>query len=460
MAIRSIAIAAAVGLAASQPTKPNLPELIAGNRDLQLLAHVLENNGLIPTLSGTGPFTVFGPTDQAFQALGKNIVDFVANGFNAKVNDNVLTYHVAAGATYASQLYNGEKIPSLDAPYTLGVTIAGGRVSINTAHVIQADLNASNGVLHIIDAVLVPENFALPKQDIIALAQATPSLSTLVSAIVTAKLVPALQCTAQQCNPFTVFAPNNAAFAKLPSTLLSYLLAHPPQLAQVLFYHLLDHRIYSTEIHNFEYQQTLDNEEIIFVVSGGKVLINGNSTVLTADVQAENGVVHIIDTVLIPNHIQAAHDAWLAAGAPKAQPNLVQLVQSVPSLSTLATALGAANLVNVLEGPGPFTVLAPNNNAFANLPADFLAYLLANPATALTQVLTYHVLPINLPANKIVDGERYATVEGNNVTAHLNQGKVYFDHAQVISANNFASNGVAHIIDAVLLPVNWTQWMH
>lgn len=89
-------------------------------------------------------------------------------------------------------------------------------------------------------------------------------------------------------------------------------------------------------------------------------------------------------------------------------------------LSTLATALGAANLVNVLEGPGPFTVLAPNNDvscvfpqpallarpsqarrlrsqAFANLPADFLAYLLANPATALTQVLTYHVLPINLP---------------------------------------------------------------
>jgi hypothetical protein len=129
---------------------------------------------------------VFGPTDQAFQALGKNIVDFVANGFNSAVNDNVLTvsrrvrgccqsprtsesssvamyplchpvfslqYHVAAGATYASQLYNGEKIPTLDKPYTVGVTIAGGKVQINTATVIQANLNASNGVLHIIDGV-------------------------------------------------------------------------------------------------------------------------------------------------------------------------------------------------------------------------------------------------------------------------------------------------------------------
>ena len=77
----------------------------------------------------------------------------VANGFNSVVNGNVLTYHVAAGRTFANQLTNGEKIPSLDAPYTLGVSIAGGKVSINNAHVIRADLNASNGVLHIIDGV-------------------------------------------------------------------------------------------------------------------------------------------------------------------------------------------------------------------------------------------------------------------------------------------------------------------
>jgi uncharacterized surface protein with fasciclin (FAS1) repeats len=100
------------------------------------------------------------------------------------------------------------------------------------------------------------------------------------------------------------------------------------------------------------------------------------------------------------------------------------------------------------------------SQAFANLPADFLAYLLANPTTALTEVLTYHVLPINLPANKIVDGVKYATVEGLSVVAHINNGHVFFDHAQVISANNFASNGVAHIIDAVLLPVNYTSFKY
>jgi uncharacterized surface protein with fasciclin (FAS1) repeats len=98
------------------------------------------------------------------------------------------------------------------------------------------------------------------------------------------------------------------------------------------------------------------------------------------------------------------------------------------------------------------------SQAFAALPADFLAYLLANPSTALTQVLLYHVLPTNLPAHKIVDNTNYATVEGENVTAHINGGHVFFNRAQVISADNFASNGVAHIIDSVLLPVNWTQW--
>ena len=141
-------------------------------------------------------------------------MDFVSNGFNKLMNGNILTvrlechppptnvspdpaspvqYHVAAGATYSNQLTNGQMIPTLDAPYNLSVTIAAGTVSINAANVTQADIAASNGVLHIINGVLVPPNFALPTQDIVALAQNTSSLSTLVKAVVTAGLVSALQ---------------------------------------------------------------------------------------------------------------------------------------------------------------------------------------------------------------------------------------------------------------------------
>lgn len=430
----------------------NLVELIAQQPDLHILAALLEVNGLVPTLEGKGPFTVFAPTDGALAALGPNIDDFASNGFNSKVNDNLLTYHVAGAAYYAGQLYNGETIPTVDGGATLAVKIAGGKVSINTATVIRANLNASNGVMHVIDGVLVPANFALPTQDIIALAEATPFLSTLVTAVSTAGLVSALQCTATKCAPYTVFAPNNDAFAKLPPSLLSFLLAHPAQLAQVLEYHLLDHRVYSTEISNFEQVPTLDvPETLVFVIAGGKVLVNGNATVIAADIQAENGVVHVIDTVLIPNHINAAWKASLAMQAPDL-PNLVQLVLADPNLSTLATALTAAGLVSTLEGTGPFTVLAPTNDAFANLPADFLAYLLQNPTTALAEVLTYHVLPFALPAANIRNDATYATVEGANVTATLVKGNVFFNNAKVVSANNMASNGIAHVIDAVLLP--------
>ena len=104
-----------------------------------------------------------------------------------------LQYHVAAGATYSNQLVNGQQISTLDTPYNLSVTLAGGVVSINSANVTQPDLTASNGVLHVINGVLVPPNFALPSKDIIELAQNTTTLSTLVTAIVTANLVSALQ---------------------------------------------------------------------------------------------------------------------------------------------------------------------------------------------------------------------------------------------------------------------------
>ena len=116
----------------------------------------------------------------------------------ASLSHRPLQYHVAAGATYSNQLTNGQQISTLDAPYSLNVTIAAGTVSINSANVTTADVTASNGVLHIINGVLVPPNFALPPLDIVALAQNTPDLSTLVTAVVAAGLVSALQVRASR----------------------------------------------------------------------------------------------------------------------------------------------------------------------------------------------------------------------------------------------------------------------
>ena len=208
------------------------------------------------------------------------------------------------------------------------------------------------------------------------------------------------------------------------------------------------------------------------------------------------GVVHLVDTVIMPGQVAARAAKWSASKP--ALPNLVQLAESVPTLSTLVKVVVAAGLVNTLESTGPFTggwflasakqsarrlsrdlftgcvhatgcvepqcyvfalapvaaVFAPTDDAFSRLPPGVLDYLLNNTAD-LTQVLTYHVLSGAVQANQVVDGESVPTVEGANITFHVFGGGrtiIVNDFAKVIAADNEASNGVAHIIDEVLLP--------
>jgi transforming growth factor-beta-induced protein len=312
---------------------------------------------------------------------------------------------------------------------------------------------------------LVPGNFNYPKDDIVTTAVSVAALSTLVTAIKTGNLVQALSYPR---GPFTVFAPTNDAFAKLPAGVLAYLLAHPQELDAVLTYHVVDARgdrgrgrLYADEIHNFQEAFTLNGQPLVFVVAGGKVLVNGNSTVIQANVDTSNGVVHVVDTVLIPNaqvtELAAKAAKWNAKNLRQVAaplPNLLQLAQSVPQLSTLVAAVTAAGLGSVLAGPGPLTVFAPSNQAFAKLPADFLNYLLqpANKA-ALVDIITYHVVPGNYSSGDLHDHEDIKTAEGQNVTIFKDQrGQIFVNFARVIAPNNEASNGVAHIIDEVLLP--------
>jgi len=202
--------------------------------------------------------------------------------------------------------------------------------------------------------------------------------------------------------------------------------------------------------------RTLNGQELVFfVAANGTVLINGYSKVIATNVDCQNGVVHVVDTVILPAAMASRAAAWAAANP--ALPNLVQLAQSVPELSTLVTAVVAANLVTTLSSPGPFTVFAPTNDAFNALPPGVLSYLLNNTAD-LTAVLTYHVLAGAVNSSAVTDGETAKTVQGDDirfrVIGNKQRGYQIFvnEFARVIKADNFASNGVAHIIDQVLLP--------
>jgi len=453
-------------IAASMAQQRNIVETAQADPELRALVDAVVAGGLVQTLSGPGPFTVFAPIDQAFGALGDNILDYVFNPDNVKALDTVLTYHVVSGAVTSDKIKDGQVIPTVDAGQSVTAHVANGVVTINNARVLRANILCTNGVIHVVDNVLVPGNFNYPKNDIVATAVSVPALSTLVTAVKTGNLVQALSYPR---GPFTVFAPDNQAFANLPAGVLAYLLAHPQELDAVLTYHVVDARgdrgrgrLYADEITNFQEAFTLNGQPLVFVVAGGKVLVNGNSTVIQANVDTSNGVVHVVDTVLIPNAqmtVLIAKAAKWSAKKLRAQvaaplPNLLQLAQSVPQLSTLVAAVTAAGIGSVLAGPGPLTVFAPSNQAFAQLPADFLNYLLkpANKA-ALIDILTYHVAPGNYSSGDLHDREDIMTAEGKNVTIFKDQrGQIFVNFARVIAPNNEASNGVAHIIDEVLLP--------
>merc|ERR1712176_1509823 len=188
----------------------------------------------------------------------------------------------------------------------------------------------------------------------------------------------------------------------------------------------------------------------VHVVRTGKGVYVGPSvkelkTVVGADNLASNGVAHIIDGVLLP-----------PSALTDAKPNIVELAQSVDDLSTLVAAVVAGDLVDTLSSPGPFTVFAPTNDAFGALPEGTLDSLLKpENKDQLVDILTYHVLPTQVLSTDLKPFQRVATVEGKKINVVADKKGVRVGsklEATVVGADNLATNGVAHIIDAVMLP--------
>jgi len=290
-------------------------------------------------------------------------------------------------------------------------------------------------------------SFAPAEKNIVELAESVKDLSTLVSAVVAADLADTLSSPGS----FTVFAPTNAAFASLPAGTVDSLMKpeNKAQLVDILTYHhVLPEQVLAKDIQPTQAVVTVEGKALQVQKSGGAVTVGPSSSdlkkVTSADNIASNGVVHIIDGVLLPPQL----------------PNIVKLAESVKDLSTLVSALVAADLVDTLVSPGPFTVFAPTNAAFAALPDGTVDSLMKPENKAqLVDILTYHVLPAQVFAKDLDLFQAVKTVEGKSLHVQKWGGVVRVgpsleskDLKQVTAADNAASNGVVHIIDGVLLP--------
>merc|ERR1711865_1026071 len=234
--------------------------------------------------------------------LPKQLLDYLLDPKNIKELDDVLTYHVASGTVHAKDIKNHEKIKTVEGK-TVEAFLYHDHVYINDAEVEKADIDASNGVVHIISHVLIPPHtmakFNAQGSTIVDLAVATPDLSTLVAAPKAGKLVDTLS----GAGPFTVFAPTNEAFAKLPKALLDHLLEpkNIKELDDVLTYHVASGSVHAKDLKNHEKIKTVEGKTVEAFLFKDHVYIN-DAEVTKADIDASNGVIHIVNHVLIPPH--------------------------------------------------------------------------------------------------------------------------------------------------------------
>jgi transforming growth factor-beta-induced protein len=259
------------------------------------LAAALGAAGLVDALKGEGPFTVFAPTDEAFAALPAGTVEGLLK--DPKALAEILKYHVVAGkvmAADAAKLTEAETLQG--AP--IAISVKDGKVMINDAEVVSADVEASNGVIHVINKVILPpaEGAMMDeKQDIVDTAVAAGTFKTLAAALEAAGLVETLK----GAGPFTVFAPTDEAFAKLPAGTVESLLKDPKALGEILKYHVVAGKVMAADAAKLTEASTVQGSPIKISVKDGKVYIN-DAQVTAADIETSNGVIHVIDTVILP----------------------------------------------------------------------------------------------------------------------------------------------------------------
>ncbi len=398
---------------------------VATVRGFSSLVGAVQAAGLTSTLRTTENITVFAPTNDAFTAIPGGAPS------NAQALARVLQLHVTGARVLAANLSNGQMVPSLLGP-SLRVNIAGTAVSLvgptNSANVTVTDIAAKNGIIHVISAVLLPPP-PPPTLNILQTATATPTLSTLTAAITAAGLGSTFTGTPK----YTVFAPENAAFTALGQASVDALLlaANRTTLQELLTYHVVAGELRAANLTDGQMLTTLAGESLRVTVQNGEVRIDGQ-LVRTADVLATNGVVHVIGGVL-------------TGGL-----NVVQRASITPTLSTLVTAVGAAQLGTALSAPGPITVFAPANSAFAALPAEQITRLLAPENRALlTKVLTYHVAPGRVLSSQLTEGQSITSLEGSALRITLSGG-ARVNGVRISTPDIITSNGVVHLIDGVL----------
>ena len=441
-------------VAASLPVYTIL-DIATQNGGFETLLTAVDDAGLTSTIDDeNAELTFFAPTDAAFALLGEELLNDLIN--DPETLSDILLYHVVSGSVIDStaaagaagttvEMANGDKV---------GISAKGDALMINLAKVTATDIEADNGIIHVIDAVLIPPADSVPSEStIVNIAAADEQFSTLVAALQATGLDTVL---ADETETFTVFAPTNAAFEAMGTANVEALLNDLDNLAAILQQHVIA-GIAVDAVTAYSLSgaaaETVGGAEVPVSITSRRELRIGGAKVVVADILAANGVIHVIDTVIVGE-----------AGLPRPSLNIAEVATAAGSFNTLLAAVTASDLGAALTDPeSSFTVFAPTDEAFEKLGAETINALLADPAT-LANILLYHVFEGEVLADAALgvaaSDASILTMANATVTqlgdrAALSLGtsdQLTVNLAQVVAANVMASNGVIHVIDNVMLP--------
>jgi len=386
----------------------NIVETAAGAENFTTLVTALQATGLDTTLADeSNTYTVFAPTDTAFSALGTDTINSLLG--DTETLSDILLYHVfpdaAVDAATAISLA-GTSVTMANGD-DVTIKLDGSKLFINQSEVTVTDIVASNGVIHVIDMVLTPpadqtEKPETTQLNIVETAVAAGSFEVLATALAATDLIDTLSDPNEQ---FTVFAPTDDAFSALPDGTLEALLADPNALKNILLYHVVSGAsVDSAAAIDLAGQSvTMANDRDIEISLVDGALQVNDATVTQADILASNGIIHVIDSVLLPpsDPTDGTEPEQPTDAKPEAPSGtILDIAQSNEDFSTLVAAVDAAGLSSALGHPDDtYTLFAPTNAAFAALGSETINALLADPE-ALRNVLLLHVLP-----GTVVDSE-------------------------------------------------------
>ena len=336
---------------------------------------------------------------------------------------DILLYHAFVGAgVMAADVASGKLMMANNEEAVIQKTEAGG-VIIQGANVQEADFMASNGIIHVIDTVMLPPS---GMEDIVDALTSAGGFSTLLQAAIDTGAAATLMGE----GPFTLFAPSDEAFAKLPEGTLESLTTE--QLLNILLYHVVPANVPASAVTNSKVTMANGAEAIVQVTPEGGVIVQGANVTLT-DVTATNGVIHFVDNVILP---------------PAGDEDIVGVLSAAGNFSTLIQAALDTGAATTLMGDGPFTLFAPTDAAFAALPEGTLESLTTEQ---LLDILLYHVVVgAQVNAADVTAGD-VSMGNGANATLSTDDG-VMINDANVILTDLIGTNGVIHIIDKVILP--------